>query len=201
MTAQPTSHCGQRRSHAAVDLNTSPTTPTRAPVPVAFYISGLRGSGVESRQVRSKWVQRVVLGLSALMVGCTNPPGTGNSAVSVQNNEAQSAAADTIDNLTIENSRLRRELSEARTPPAPTPTPEDNREEPVAQAASTERCLRDYCPCEESGTVDRMLCRNMRAGLPVDDTLLASGAAQRDLREYMRRWNRDNPSQAVPVED
>lgn len=51
-------------------------------------------------------------------------------------------------------------------------------------------CLLDYCPCDTTdpdyGFADITLCRNLRAGLPVEDGLMAAGAAGRDARKALR---------------
>ena len=53
-------------------------------------------------------------------------------------------------------------------------------------------CWRDYCPCEKSpdyGHADIMLCRNLRAGLAVDDQIMSVGAGSRDARKSLREFN------------
>jgi hypothetical protein len=55
-------------------------------------------------------------------------------------------------------------------------------------------CWQDYCPCEPpQGGPDQMLCRRLRAGLPVDDELMSAGAGLRDAREQLEQWERENP--------
>ena len=61
------------------------------------------------------------------------------------------------------------------------------------------RCWQDYCPCDEEGPVDKILCRNLRGGVAVSPEMFSSGAAMRDARESIRQWNRDNPGNAVPL--
>ena len=47
-------------------------------------------------------------------------------------------------------------------------------------------CWQDYCPCDPpQGGMDEMLCRRLRAGLPVDDEMMSAGAGFRDAREQM----------------
>ncbi len=38
-----------------------------------------------------------------------------------------------------------------------------------------------------------MLCRRLRAGLPVDDEMMSAGAGLRDAREQLEQWERENP--------
>ncbi len=71
------------------------------------------------------------------------------------------------------------------------PYPDD---EPVA----ANRCFDDYCPCEEDGAPDRVLCRNMKAGLPVDDQMMAAGAAFRDSRRELKRLEAENGPVSAP---
>lgn len=56
--------------------------------------------------------------------------------------------------------------------------------------AAKDQCWMDYCPCDTSdpdyGYADIPICRNLRAGLPVDDQLMAGGAASRDARRALR---------------
>jgi len=63
--------------------------------------------------------------------------------------------------------------------------------------AEPDRCWMDYCPCDTSdpdyGYADIPLCRNLRAGLRVDDGLMSADAAARDARRSLREFKRDNP--------
>lgn len=86
-------------------------------------------------------------------------------------------------------------------PPSPTSTPSPKVDE-VAEAAMpapdpASLCWMDYCPCDTSdpdyGYADIPLCRNLRAGLRVDDGLMSGGAAARDARRSLREFKRDNP--------
>lgn len=56
--------------------------------------------------------------------------------------------------------------------------------------ASRDRCWHDYCPCDTSdpdyGGADVSICRNLKGGVPVEDAVLAAGAAFRDGRRQMR---------------
>lgn len=75
-------------------------------------------------------------------------------------------------------------------PPVSTPS---QRPAPVEIAAEPlERCWQGYCPCEEDGDIDRMLCRNMRGGVDVSDDMMASGAAMRDGRKALDDWDAGN---------
>lgn len=58
-------------------------------------------------------------------------------------------------------------------------------------------CWQDYCPCTETGPTDRVICRNLKGGLPVDDLMMSAGAAQRDARRELDRWNRKNPGYEI----
>lgn len=55
-----------------------------------------------------------------------------------------------------------------------------------------ERCWQDYCPCEETRDMDRLLCRNIRGGVAVDDEMMAAGAAMRDARNSLDDWEAAN---------
>lgn len=52
------------------------------------------------------------------------------------------------------------------------------------------RCWADYCPCDSSdpdyGYADIPICRNLKKGVPVDDGVMAGGAASRDARRALR---------------
>lgn len=58
-----------------------------------------------------------------------------------------------------------------------------------AQEAVSE-CWADYCPCDTSdpdyGYADIPICRNLKMGVPVDDGVMAGGAASRDARRALR---------------
>lgn len=64
------------------------------------------------------------------------------------------------------------------------------------EAAAT--CWQDYCPCQEDGPTDKLICRNLKGGIPVDDNLMSVGAAQRDMRQGMDDYNRKHPD--APIE-
>lgn len=78
---------------------------------------------------------------------------------------------------------------------APAPRPELAEREPKA-ADPASLCWMDYCPCDTSdpdyGGSDPILCRRVRAGLPVSDELFSIGAGGRDARKQLREWKRDN---------
>lgn len=60
---------------------------------------------------------------------------------------------------------------------APEPRP---RPEPVAM------CWQDYCPCEPpQGGPDQGICRQLRAGMHVEDQMMAAAAMMRDARKQM----------------
>jgi hypothetical protein len=76
------------------------------------------------------------------------------------------------------------------------------KDRPVIKAKveeAADQCWQDYCPCDETGTIDRTLCRDLRAGLSVPEDMFASGANLRDLRNSMRRYNAANPENAVTI--
>lgn len=81
----------------------------------------------------------------------------------------------------------------AATKPAATPPADVADTEPMdgftGEAAADppqSLCWQDYCPCEPpQGGMDEMLCRRLRAGLPVDDEMMSAGAGFRDAREQM----------------
>lgn len=50
-------------------------------------------------------------------------------------------------------------------------------------------CWQDYCPCDygpDYGGADIMICRNLNAGLDVDEGILAGAAGMRDARKALR---------------
>lgn len=64
--------------------------------------------------------------------------------------------------------------------------PMDGLTEEATADAPQSLCWQDYCPCEPpQGGMDEMLCRRLRAGLPVDDEMMSAGAGFRDAREQM----------------
>lgn len=91
-------------------------------------------------------------------------------------------------------------LADEVSTPGPGPVPRSSPSPIAAKPEPVEACWQDYCPCEETGTTDRMLCRNLQGGVEVTPDMFASGAAMRDARNSMREWNRANPEQAIPVE-
>lgn len=55
-------------------------------------------------------------------------------------------------------------------------------------------CWQDYCPCDPpQGGADKGLCRQLKAGMKVDDEIMAAAAMSRDAREQLDQWERDNP--------
>jgi hypothetical protein len=54
--------------------------------------------------------------------------------------------------------------------------------EAAAEPAS-DRCWQDYCPCVETGPIDRTICRNQRAGVDVSPEQYSIGAMARDIRQ------------------
>lgn len=57
-------------------------------------------------------------------------------------------------------------------------------------------CWQDYCPCEpgqDGQGAEATLCRNLKAGIPVDDKIMAAAAGMRDARQQIRDFERDNP--------
>ncbi len=68
----------------------------------------------------------------------------------------------------------------AAEPPAPVKPP------PAAAAEPPDLCWQDYCPCDPpQGGPDKGLCRQLRAGLPVDDEVMSIGAMARDARQQL----------------
>jgi hypothetical protein len=85
-------------------------------------------------------------------------------------------------------------------PPEPTPPPKPAAEpkpakaaapraEPAAaveKAAPPDLCWQDYCPFEPpQGGPDKGICRQLRAGIAVDDQMMSAGAMMRDARAQM----------------
>lgn len=91
------------------------------------------------------------------------------------NTELATAAADMADGAEVA----------ALTAPQPRPAPA----EPEPEADPVELCWQDYCPCDPpQGGMDQMLCRRLRAGLPVDDEMMSAGAGFRDARQQMEEF-------------
>ncbi len=69
------------------------------------------------------------------------------------------------------------------------PAPVDRPTEPP------DLCWQDYCPCESpQGGPDQMLCRQLRAGILVDDELLSIGAGMRDARQQLEDFEAEHGS-------
>lgn len=60
-------------------------------------------------------------------------------------------------------------------------------------SGSSKMCWMDYCPCQETNGISRILCRNLKGGIPVSNEMMAAGAAQRDAQRELDDWYRDNP--------
>lgn len=48
------------------------------------------------------------------------------------------------------------------------------------------QCWQDYCPCRETDTYSRILCRNQRGGVYITPEEYATGAALRDTDRLLR---------------
>jgi hypothetical protein len=48
--------------------------------------------------------------------------------------------------------------------------------------------------------MDHGICRDLRAGLHVDDAMFSLAAKLRDTRLYFEKWNRDHPDQQISVD-
>ena len=59
-----------------------------------------------------------------------------------------------------------------------------------------DECWQDYCPCDTSnpdyGGSDVTVCRSIRAGLQLDDQVLAGAAAMRDARRQLRVFDHES---------
>lgn len=75
----------------------------------------------------------------------------------------------------------------------------DPEQDKIDARRGQEQCWQGYCPCDETATYDRMLCRNLRGGVPVSAVEMSSGATQRDARIGLKKWNSENPDQAIPI--
>jgi hypothetical protein len=122
---------------------------------------------------------RIIYGLALLAVAACSPADTGRANYSQSDVEAAraegyaAALKETASEPIEEESALAEVLAEV--PPPPTPKPE-----PVSL------CWQDYCPCEgEQGGPDEGLCRQLKAGLPVDPQLMSAAAMMRDARKQM----------------
>jgi hypothetical protein len=80
--------------------------------------------------------------------------------------------------------------------PADKPAVEVEHQPPAPARPEPEQASwwQDYCPCEESGDPDRILCRNLRGGVQVTPDMMAAGAALRDARKSLDDWERENGS-------
>lgn len=74
---------------------------------------------------------------------------------------------------------------------------QDRSAEPDPELAEPQSlCWQDYCPCEpgqDGQGAEATLCRNLKAGIPVDDKIMAAAAGMRDARQQLRDFERDNP--------
>jgi hypothetical protein len=66
-------------------------------------------------------------------------------------------------------------------PPGFTDEGEVGMSEAAAESAG-DRCWHDYCPCKETGPIDRTICRNQSAGIEVLQEQYSIGAMARDMR-------------------
>jgi hypothetical protein len=54
-------------------------------------------------------------------------------------------------------------------------------------------CFQDYCPCAPpQGGPDAGLCRQLRAGLSVEDDVMSAAAMMRDARKQMDEFEAEN---------
>jgi hypothetical protein len=67
----------------------------------------------------------------------------------------------------------------------------EERGEPEYEPAAA-LCWQDYCPCDESRDMDRLLCRNLRGGVAVSRDQMAAGAAMRDGNNLLDKWKAEN---------
>lgn len=133
-----------------------------------------------------------LIGVIALLSACNQPQPSPN----VPNDKTIEEAQKVTDELAATQKALadaRRQLQQAKQDEATAAL--DERDPELAEPPSL--CWQDYCPCEpgqDGQGMEATLCRNLKAGIPVDDEIMALAAGMRDARQQIRDFERDNPS-------
>lgn len=115
--------------------------------------------------------------------------------------ELQKAQAQ-IEQLQKENADLKAQKSKVQTPAKKakakptTDMDEDYEGDDTAMSTPSQKlCWQDYCPCEpgqDGQGLEASLCRNLKAGIPVDDQIMATAAMSRDARRQLREFKQQN---------
>jgi hypothetical protein len=134
-----------------------------------------------------------LIGLSAMLAAC-NPsqpaPAVTNGKAMVDPQQVTNELAETKKALAEAQRQLERsKQSKAKASPA-------DRDSDRERVAARSLCWQDYCPCEpgqDGQGMEATLCRNLKAGVPVDDDIMAVAAGMRDARQQIRDFERDNP--------
>ena len=131
------------------------------------------------------------------LVGCQQPAVVPNDADELR------AAQTRIEQLEKENADLEAQKQSAQKPskaakaePETEVAGEYDGDNAVDLAASSNLCWQDYCPCEpgqDGEGMEASLCRNLKAGIHVDDEVMAAAAMARDARRQIRDFNQQNP--------
>ena len=59
--------------------------------------------------------------------------------------------------------------------------------------APADLCWQDYCPCDPpQGGPDQMICRNLKAGIPVEDEMMSIAAGMRDARRQIKEFEEEH---------
>jgi hypothetical protein len=135
-----------------------------------------------------------IIGLSTILAAC-NPsqpaPAVANDKAIVEAQQVTDELAETKKALAEAQRALERaKQSKAKSSPA-------DRDSDRERGAPRSLCWQDYCPCEpgqDGQGMEATLCRNLKAGVPVDDDIMAVAAGMRDARQNIRDFERDNPS-------
>lgn len=152
------------------------------------------------------FLRSVILISKAALGEAFNLKRIGLSTILSACNPSQPAPAVTNDNAIVEAQTVTDELAETKKALAEaqrqlerskqsksTSSPADRDGERVAARSL---CWQDYCPCEpgqDGQGMEATLCRNLKAGVPVDDDIMAVAAGMRDARQQIRDFERDNP--------
>jgi hypothetical protein len=135
-----------------------------------------------------------LIGLSAMLAAChpSQPaPAVANDKAIVEAQQVTDELAETKKALAEAQRALERaKQSKAKSSPA-------DRDSDRERGAARSLCWQDYCPCQpgqDGQGMEATLCRNLKAGVPVDDDIMAVAAGMRDARQQIRDFERDNPS-------
>lgn len=98
--------------------------------------------------------------------------------------------------LKAEKSKVQPSAKKAKAKPKNDMDEDYEGDDTAMSTPSHKLCWQDYCPCEpgqDGQGLEASLCRNLKAGIHVDDKIMATAAMSRDARRQLRDFKQQNP--------